>query len=502
MLDFARHVLRLGRIGWTLARHDALWPLELAPGLETPAMLARLVSRRRPDRRRGERLTAALQALGPTFVKFGQALSTRGDLLGDEVADDLADLQDHLPALPFETMRQRIEDEFDMPLSEMFSDFETEAVAAASIAQVHLARTPEGAPVAVKILRPGIEQAIANDLRMFLWVARWLERLAPFARRLHPVDVVQTFAASVRIEMDLRLEAAAAVELAANFEDEEHFRVPSVDWRRTSRRVLTLERVEGLPVDEVDALRAAGHDPDAIMAIAAEVFFKQVFRDGFFHADMHAGNIFVAPDGTIVPVDFGIMGRLDRPTREYLAEMLLGFLSRDYGRVAAVHFRAGYVPADQSEALFAQAARSIGEPILERPLNEISVARLMRQLFQVTAQFNMETQPQLLLLQKTMLMAEGMGRRLNRSVNIWEMARPLIEEWMLDRVNPVLRAQRAAVELRGRFDRLFVTLDHIDRALERIAESESTKRRGIPVQIQGLLGGLALLILLAALVFG
>ena len=344
MLDFARHVLRLGRIGWTLARHDALWPLELAQGLETPAMLARLVSRKRPGRRRGERLAAALRDLGPTFVKFGQALSTRADLLGEDVADDLADLQDHLPALPFETMRKSIEEQFEMPLGELFSDFDTEAAAAASIAQVHLARTPEGAPVAVKILRPGIEQAIANDLRLFLWVARWLERLAPFSRRLHPVDVVQTFAESVRIEMDLRLEAAAATELAGNFSDEEHFRVPSVDWRRTSRRILTLERVEGLPVDEVDALRAAGHDPDAIMATAAEVFFKQVFRDGFFHADMHAGNIFVAPDGAIVPVDFGIMGRLDRPTREYLAEMLLGFLSRDYDRVAAVHFRAGYVP--------------------------------------------------------------------------------------------------------------------------------------------------------------
>ena len=464
-------------------------------------MLARLVSRRRPERRRGERLAAALQALGPTFVKFGQALSTRADLLGEEVADDLADLQDHLPALPFETMRKSIEEQFETPLSELFSDFETEAVAAASIAQVHLARTPEGAAVAVKILRPGIEQAVANDLRLFLWVARWLERVAPFSRRLHPVDVVETFAASVRIEMDLRLEAAAATELAANFETEEHFRVPSVDWRRTARRVLTLERVEGLPVDEVDALRAEGHDPDAILAVAAEVFFKQVFRDGFFHADMHAGNIFVAPDGTIVPVDFGIMGRLDRPTREYLAEMLLGFLSRDYERVAAVHFRAGYVPADQSQALFAQAARSIGEPILERPLNEISVARLLRQLFRVTAQFRMETQPQLLLLQKTMLMAEGMGRRLNPNVNIWEMARPLIEEWMLDRIHPVNRARHAASELRGRVDRFFAPMDRIDRALERLAEGESTRRRGIPVQIQGLLGGLALLILLAALLF-
>jgi len=502
VLDFPRYVLRLGRIGWTLVRHDALWPLDMAEGLEIVAALARLLSRRRPGLRKGERLAAALRDLGPTFVKFGQALSTRGDLLGDEIADDLADLQDHLPALPFETVRERIEAEFDAPLSALFASFETEAIAAASVSQVHLAATPAGDPVAVKILRPGVEQAMEEDLRLFLWIARWLERLAPVARRLHPVEVVETFRASVRVEMDMRLEAAAAVELAANFKDEENFRVPSVDWRRTSRRVLTLERVEGLPVDEVEALRAAGHDADAIMATAAEVFFKQVFRDGFFHADMHAGNIFVAPDGAIVPVDFGIMGRLDRPTREYLAEMLIGFLSRDYRRVAAVHFRAGYVPSDQSEALFAQAARSIGEPILERPLNEISVARLMRQLFQVTAQFKMETQPQLLLLQKTMLMAEGMGRRLNPNVNIWEMARPLIEEWMLDRFDPILRARRSAAEWRGRVDRVFVTMERIDRALERIAEGEAASRRGIPVQIQGLVGGFVLLLLLAALFFG
>ncbi len=499
MLAFPRHALRLVRIARTLARHDALWPLELAEGLEAAAWLARRLSRRRPELRRGQRLAAALQELGPSFVKFGQALSTRGDLLGERVADDLADLQDHLPALPFEIVRRRVEAEFGQPLEALFADFEPEAVAAASIAQVHFATTPDGDPVAVKVLRPGIERQLEADLRLFLWIARWLERLAPVSRRLHPVSVVETFAASVRIEIDLRLEAAAAVELAANFEDEPRFRAPAVDWRRTSRRVLTLARVEGLPIDEVEALRAAGHDPDAIMTVAAEVFFKQVFRDGFFHADMHAGNIFVAPDGALAAVDFGIMGRLDRATRDYLADMLLGFLTRDYDRVAAAHFRAGYVPADQSEALFAQACRSIGEPILERPLHEISIARLMRQLFQVTARFHMETQPQLLLLQKTMLMAEGMGRRLNPEVNLWEMARPLIESWMRDRLGPVARAERAAAEVAGRVERLGNAFERIDRTLLSLAEGGAGPRRG---PSWGLLAGLAILALLAAWLIG
>ena len=467
MLATVGHVWRLARIGWTLARYDALWPVELLPEAHGLGLLARLVPRRRTAGRKGERLAAALRRLGPSFIKFGQALSTRADLLGSEVADDLADLQDHLPAFPFGEVRRGIEAEFGTPLGELFRTFSPEAVAAASIAQVHFAETREGDAVAVKVLRPGIEAAMERDLRLFLWIARWCERLAPPSRRLHPVAVVETFAETVRIEMDLRLEAAAAAELAGNFRDEPRFRVPAVDWRYTSRRVLTLERVSGLPVDETAALRAAGHDPDTVLSTAAEVFFKQVFRDGFFHADMHAGNVFVAADGAIVPVDFGIMGRLDRATRDYLADMLLGFLSRDYDRVAAVHFRAGYVPADRSQALFAQACRSIGEPILERPLHEISVARLMRQLFQVTARFHMETQPQLLLLQKTMLMAEGIGRRLNPDVNMWEMARPLIEEWMAARQGPVGRAERMLSGLRVWAERLPDTLDRLDRVLER-----------------------------------
>jgi ubiquinone biosynthesis protein len=248
---------------------------------------------------------------------------------------------------------------------------------------------------------------MARDLDFFVWIATWVERLQPAYRRLKPVKVVETLAHWTRLEMDLRLEAAAASELADNFKDDPGFRVPRVDWQRTARRVLTLERVSGIASDERAALIAAGFDPDGILARAAESFFKQVFRDGFFHADMHPGNIFIAEDGVLVPVDFGIMGRLDRPTRRYLGEMLLGFLTADYRRVADVHFTAGYVPADQDKAAFMQACRAIGEPIRDRPQAEISVGRLLGQLFEVSEAFAMETQPQLLLLQKTMVVAEG-----------------------------------------------------------------------------------------------
>ncbi|MBT4940886.1 MAG: 2-polyprenylphenol 6-hydroxylase, partial [Rhodospirillaceae bacterium] len=247
--------------------------------------------------------------------------------------------------------------------------------------------------------------------------------------------------------MDLRLEAAAAQELAENFADDKAFRVPGVDWRRTTRRVLTLERVSGIPIDERDALIAAGHDPDEILVKAASSLFKQVFRDGFFHADQHPGNLFVGEAGEIVAVDFGIMGRLDKPTRRYLGEMLMSFLNRDYRRVAEVHFEAGYVPADKSVQAFTQACRSIAEPILDKPQNEISIARLLAHLFQVTETFEMETQPQLLLLQKTMLTSEGVGRTLSPDANMWFLAQPLIEEWVEENMGPETMVMEAVGEV-------------------------------------------------------
>ena len=296
----------------------------------------------------------------------------------------------------------------------------------------------------MKVLRPGIEAAFARDLDLFYWMAELVERTQPRFRRLRPVELVKAFADVVRVEMDLRMEAAAAQELGENFADDPNYRTPEIDWDRTAQRVMTQERVDGIPIGDRDAIVAAGHDPDAIMQKSAEAFFYQVFRDGFFHADMHGGNAFVDRQGCIVPVDFGIMGRVDEDTRGYLAELLVAFLRRDYRAVAEVQFRAGYVPADQSLEMFAQACRSIGEPIFGKPSHQISIARLLAQLLRVTEQFEMTVQPQLLLLQKTMLMAEGMGTRLNPNVNIWELARPLIEDWMRDHFGPRATARSAA----------------------------------------------------------
>ncbi|HXQ50230.1 MAG TPA: 2-polyprenylphenol 6-hydroxylase [Stellaceae bacterium] len=476
MLGFARdlrHAYRLVEIVVTLARHDALFPLEQVAGAAFVARTLRLL-RRRPAvsqmQRPGQRLAAALQALGPSFIKLGQALSLRADLIGDEVAADLALLQDRLPPFPGAEARATVERELGQPIASLYRSFEAEAVAAASIAQVHLAVTSEGDEVAVKVLRPGIAAAFDRDIALFLWLATLSERLEPRLRRLKPREVVLTLAQSVRLEMDLRFEAAAASELADNFRGDSGFRVPKVYWQRTSHQVLTLERVGGIRVDDRAALAAAGHDPRAILAKAASAFFNQVFRDGFFHADLHPGNLFIDRDGAIVAVDFGIMGRLDRKTRYYLADMLLAFLTGDYVRVAEVHFEAGYVPPHQSRAWFAQACRAIGEPILGRPMHEISLGRLLAQLFQVTEQFEMETQPQLLLLQKTMVVAEGVGRMLDPTVNMWSLARPLIEDWMRENRGPEARIRDAALDALEALERLPALLKSLDKAADLVAE--------------------------------
>lgn len=422
-----------------------------------------LARRRDPLRSRpGRRLAAAFEELGPSFVKLGQLLSTRADLLGEELAVDLASLQDRLPPFPGYEAQALIEAEFGRPLDAFFAFFDPAAVAAASIAQVHFARTVDGQDVAVKVLRPGIAEAFARDLDLFLWLADLAERVQPALRRLKPVEVVQTLAEVVRVEMDLRLEAAAAAELGENFAGDPDFRVPRVDWLRTGRTVLTLERISGIHIDDRAALLAAGHRIEDLLKKAATAFFNQVFRDGFFHADLHPGNMFVDAEGAIAVVDFGIMGRLDRATRFYLADMLIGFLSGDYRRVAEIHFAAGYIPPSRSLDAFTQACRSIGEPILGKPLQDISIARLLAQLFEIAEQFAMETQPQLLLLQKTMVVIEGVGRRLDPQINIWTLARPLIEDWMRDNRGPEARVRlglETLADLAERVPRLMRSLE-------------------------------------------
>jgi ubiquinone biosynthesis protein len=483
-LRAGRHLARLLSIAAILARYDAAFPLERVNGARWLVRFFRWFGRRDKnlgDLRPGQRLARALQTMGPAFIKLGQALSTRADLIGDEMADDLAQLQDRLPPFPSAEARAAIERELGQPIAELYSAFDEEPVAAASIAQVHFAHTIEGEGVAVKVLRPGIAAAMARDLDLFSWLAQLAERWQPSLRRLKPVAVVDTLRETVRIEMDLRLEAAAADELRQNFDGDPSFRVPRVDWARTARTVLTLERVGGIRVDDRAGLLAAGFDLRELLTRAAANFFYQVFRDGFFHADLHPGNLFIDQDGALVAVDFGIMGRLDRATRFYLADMLVAFLNRDYRRVAEVHFEAGYVPLEQSLDAFAQAARAIGEPIFGRPLAEISLGRLLAQLFQVTQQFQMETQPQLLLLQKTMVLVEGMGRQLEPTTNIWLLARPLVEEWMRVNRGPEARVKDVVAQSLELLGRLPLALRRAEDLLITI-----TEEGGIPLHPEAL----------------
>ena len=492
MLAGLRHFRRIITVARILARHDALFPLERAglPRVFTGLLRIVLLAPRKSGVRQirpGERLTLAMTALGPAFVKLGQALSVRQDLVGDTLADDLRSLQDNLPAFSGAQARTIVETELNGTIEDLFGSFDDTAIAAASIAQVHKATTPDGDTIAVKLLRPGIEAAFARDLDLALWAAQRVQNLRPELNRLRPVEAVQTIIRSVEMEMDLRFEAAAADELRQNFEGDPTFSVPAVDWLRTGRRVMTTAWIDATPMNEIDP-DTEKLDREAIVANFARAFFLQVFRDGFFHADLHPGNIFVDDEGVVHAVDFGIMGRLDRQTRQYLAEMLHGFLTGNYKRVAEIHIQAGYVPANQSVDEFAQAARSIAEPIFGLPLSEISLARLLAQLFAVAEKFEMRAQPQLLLLQKTMLVAEGSGRKLYPDINMWELARPLIEEWMIDNMGPEARMREAAEDM----------LDRLERLPQLIADMEDSigtvTRDGLrvdPASLESLTGGQA-----------
>ncbi len=379
-----RNILRLIRIARVLARHDALFLIDLLGLGPWPRRIARVVmgSPRAKSKglRKGQRVAAALQELGPSFIKFGQTWSTRGDFVGKKVAADLAELRDRLPPFPTSEARATIESQLGQPLGEIFSSFDDAPVAAASIAQVHFAVTNDGEEVAVKVLRPGIEAAFARDLDLYMWLAKIANRTHPQAARLKPIEIVENFSRLVDLEMDLRYEAAAASEVLQNFEDDPCFVAPEVDWVRTSRRVLTTARVHGVSLANREDLLAAGIDPKIVVANLLRAFLTQVFHDGFFHADLHPGNLFADPDGNILAVDFGIMGRLDLQSRTFLAELLLAFINRDYRRAAEVHFDAGYIPRGQPLDTFAQALRSIGEPIFGLPANEISIGNLLAHL--------------------------------------------------------------------------------------------------------------------------
>lgn len=464
-----RHSFRLMGVAFVLARSGSLFALEelrLAPALRFVFWIFTLGAR---SGRPGERLAKACERLGPSFIKLGQALSTRSDLVGDAIASDLSHLQDRVP--PFSGVKARaiIEQELGAPVEELFKHFEEEPVAAASIAQVHRATTKQGRKVAVKVLRPNIEAAFLGDIEWLLWVSEIAERAHPTLKLLKPVEVIEQLAETVKVEMDLRLEAAAASELKNNFKGDESFKVPEVEWKLTARRVLVTEWVEGINIAEKKKLIAAGYDIDQLLASASALMFRQIFRDGFFHADMHPGNVFIGKGGQIIVVDFGIMGRVSERTRLFLAQALLGFLRRDYRRVAEVHFEYGFVPPHKSVEVFAQACRAIGEPIMGLPVNEISVARLLGQLFNVAEDFEMNTDPSLFLLHKTLMMAEGLGRMLNPNVNMWQLAEPLIAEWAGEHFGPKAKLEEKREQLKYFGKRLLSLVEKQEALVDEIA---------------------------------
>jgi ubiquinone biosynthesis protein len=381
-------------------------------------------------------VTRALTALGPAYIKFGQILSTRPDVVGEELATQLQVLQDQLAPFSTDIAKKMVSDELGFPVSEMFSEF-SEPVAAASIAQVHRARrVGSNEDVAVKVLRPGIEKAFRRDIDAFYFAASVIEILSPASRRLRPTEVIAHFEGVVMGELDLRLESSAAAEFAANTKDDAGFQVPQVVWPLSGRQVMTLAWGDGIPIHDLKGIDAQGHDRTVLATRVMQLFLSHALRDGYFHADMHQGNLKVAPNGDIVALDFGIMGHIDDYTRRVYAEIIYGFIRRDFRRVAEVHFEAGYVPANQDVEEFARALRAVGEPIFGMNADRISMARLLGYLFDVTERFGMETRTELILLQRTMVVVEGVARSLDPQVNIWEVAKPIVEQYIKQNVGP------------------------------------------------------------------
>ena len=453
------NILRLIRTGATLERTGAM-PVILN-ALDAPRTLkfaARFIVW--PFQflgRRGDQslppAPRALTAMGPAYIKFGQILSTRPDVVGPELAEQLRVLQDRLPPFSTDVAKQSFKSEIGLDADDVFSDF-SEPVAAASIAQVHRGKLKDtGQSVAIKVLRPEIERAFQKDLDTFYFAARLVEFVSPKSRRLKPMDVIAHFDGVVRGELDLRLESASASEFLANIKEDKGFSVPSVNWSLSSRRVMTLDWADGVPMGDVDALAAAGHNLSELGDRVLHMFLNHALRDGFFHADMHQGNLKVSSSGDIVAFDFGIMGHIDEYTRRVYAEILFGFIKRDYKRVAQVHFEAGYVPQDQDVDEFARALRAVGEPIFGMDASNISMGRLLSYLFEVTERFGMETRTELILLQRTMVVVEGVARSLNPQINIWEVARPIVEGYIKSNLGPaaVLNDLTTTLKVLARF---------------------------------------------------
>jgi len=434
---------RLIRIAWVFCRYrlDVFLPLaELPLPLKLFFLLAPWHLFPQPKLDRGDRLRLAFEELGPVFVKFGQILSTRRDLLPDDMALSLKNLQDKVPPFPGEVAQGIIEKSLGAPVAELFAEFSREPMASASVAQVHAATLRDGRKVVVKVIRPGIERVIRQDLALMYMMAGLLERYWSEGRRLHPVEVVADYDSTIHDELDQQREAANASQLRRNFENSSLIYIPSIDWDYTRKSVLVMERIHGIPIADIPALKEAGVDLKVLAEKGVEIFFTQVFRDSFFHADMHPGNIFVdvsnPADPKYIAIDFGIVGTLAPDDQSYLARNLLAFFRRDYRQVAELHIQSGWVPPDTRVNEFEAAIRTVCEPIFEKPLKDISFGHFLLRLFQTARRFNMEVQPQLVLLQKTLLNVEGLGRQLYPDLDLWSTAQPFLEAWMRRRIGP------------------------------------------------------------------
>jgi len=432
---------------WVLARHDALLPREMTHFL---GYLERLflsfmrfcfVKKSIKTLRPGQRLAIAYGQLGPAFIKLGQVLSTRGDIFGSQFVDDLRDLKDRLHPFSASIARLEVEKAFDMPVDALFSSFGA-SVGSASMAQVHDAVMLDGQKVAVKILRPNIEKVVARDTAILRLLARLVESLSLEARRLEPVAFVETVADTLSLELDLRLEASAASELSQIMQKDALMRAPDVVWALNAKRVLVMHWAEGYPLSDPASLRLEGLKPKDLADKLIQAFLTQALHHGVFHADLHEGNLFIQAPDHIMAVDFGIVGRLRPIERRYLASMLWGFLRRDYKQVAMSHFEAGYVPNHHNVDRFAQALRAVGEPVLGRKASEVSMGRLLTQLFEITAQFDMHLRPELVLLQKTMVSVEGVARRICPDHDLWEAARPVVKDFIQKEMSPLAEARR------------------------------------------------------------
>ena len=465
MTTSVTHLWRLLKWGRTLARHGALRGIEQDPLTPPPvrrlARIARLGARIPP----APEYATALVAIGPAAIKLGQALSTRPDLVGERAAENLSQLQDDLPPAPFYLIKQTIEQSFAAPLESLYSRFDEQPVGAASIAQVHRAVTTEGREVAVKVLRPGIEEELSKAIETYEWAAAHVEAYGGEAERLRPRLVVAHFRQWTARELDLQREAASASELRENMVAEPGYYVPDIDWRRTARRVMTMEWLDGIKLNDREALIEGGYDCKTLAETLVRAFLRQAVVDGFFHADLHHGNLFALSDGRLAAIDFGIMGRIDRRARVWLAEILYGLINGDYRRVAEIHFEAQYVPPHHNVEEFATALRAAGEPMRGLPVKDISVGRMLESLFAITRDFDMRTQPHLLLLQKTMVMNEGVAAALDPDINMWDTAEPFIREWIrselgpeayyADRIVETVRALKKLPELIDRLDEYY-----------------------------------------------